>query len=65
MYKWRKRWQVEGSKGDIYTVAVDELGQYGCSCPAWKFRRIECRHIKYIKEAQPEANSLDPVIIRN
>lgn len=50
MSRWvGQRWYIEGTRGDTYTIAIDENGEYGCSCPAWKFRRQECRHIKEIK----------------
>lgn len=50
MSRWvGQRWYIEGTRGDVYTVAIDENGEYGCSCPAWKFRRQECRHIKEVK----------------
>ena len=49
--KWIIRWKVENSAGDGYwTVAIDKKGNYGCSCPVWKFKRKECKHIKYVKE---------------
>ncbi len=47
--KWVKRWKVEGSNGNIWTVAIDKDGNYGCSCPIWKFKREECHHILQIK----------------
>jgi hypothetical protein len=48
--KWIRRWVVPASKADkFWTVAVDADGNYGCSCPVWKFRRIECKHIREIK----------------
>ncbi|MBA7655859.1 hypothetical protein ES703_63769 [subsurface metagenome] len=50
--KWVKRWKVPNSNGDgFWTVAMDKEGNYGCSCPAWKFQRlpfaerIACHHI--------------------
>lgn len=50
--KWVKRWKVPNSNGDgTWTVAVDKDGNYGCSCPAWKFQglpfaeRVACHHI--------------------
>lgn len=50
MAKWIKKWKVNSSSSDrIYTVAIDKNGNYGCSCPAWKFRRQECKHIKSVK----------------
>lgn len=48
--RWVKRWEVPSSSGNgTYTVAVDKDDNYGCSCPAWKFRRQECHHIKQVK----------------
>jgi len=47
--RWIKRWQVQGSAEKPYTVAIDKDGNYGCSCPHWKFRRAECHHIKQVK----------------
>jgi hypothetical protein len=46
--KWVKRWTVKGSNGKEWTVAIDKDGNYGCSCPVWKFRRQECHHITQI-----------------
>jgi hypothetical protein len=28
---------------------VDEKGEYACSCPVWKFRRRECKHIDLVR----------------
>ena len=42
-----KTWQVEGSKGNIYTVKLSD-GAYTCTCPGFSFRR-KCRHIEGIK----------------
>lgn len=47
--RWVKRWNVKGSNENIWVVAIDKEGNYACSCPQWKFRRIECHHIKFIK----------------
>lgn len=55
MAKWIKRWYILSSNGiDYYTVAQAEDGSWGCSCPAWKFRRLECKHIKAVK-VNPDA----------
>jgi predicted nucleic acid-binding Zn finger protein len=47
--KWIQRWQIEGSKGKVYTIAVDRAGNFGCSCPAWIYqkagRKKDCKHI--------------------
>ena len=48
--KWTRRFKVKSSSGNgYYIVAIDKEGNYGCSCPVWKFRRQECHHIKQIK----------------
>ena len=48
--KWIKRFKVQSSSGNgDYIVAIDREGNYGCSCPVWKFRRQECHHIKQVK----------------
>jgi len=36
-------WRVAGSKGDTYTVSLDN-GQWSCTCQGYLFRR-SCRHI--------------------
>ena len=64
MSKWVKRWRVEGSNDNEYIVAQGEMGKFGCSCPAWKFRRIECKHIKYIKNHNPTANMIETIAIK-
>jgi len=48
--RWVKRWEVPKSSGDgNWIVAIDKDGNYGCSCPVWKFKRQECHHIKQVK----------------
>ena len=48
--RWIQRWYVSKSTGDgQWCVAVDRDGIYGCSCPVWKFKKQECKHIRGIK----------------
>jgi len=41
-------WQVEGSKGDIYTVKA-RAGDFTCTCAGFGWRR-KCKHIARINE---------------
>lgn len=61
--RWVKRWQVpsESDPDKTYTVAVDANGNYGCSCPVWKFRRIECHHIRRVKTGGGMEKKLAPL----
>jgi len=47
--KWIQKWYIDGSKGKTWTVAMDADGNYGCSCPVWRFKRIQCHHIEAVK----------------
>lgn len=42
------RWEVMGSKGDIYYVTKTETG-LSCTCSGFKFRG-ECKHVKQIQD---------------
>lgn len=50
MSKWIRKWQIDGSKGKTWTVSEDADGNYGCSCPVWKFKRIQCHHIEAVRK---------------
>lgn len=41
--------QSDSKPGLYYQVGITDKGQYGCSCPHWKFRRAECKHIRQVK----------------
>jgi hypothetical protein len=41
---------VQGSKDHIWIVSLGDDGSWGCSCPVWRFHRVECHHIDSIKE---------------
>lgn len=45
-----REWKVQGSKGDIYTVTLDE-DTFRCTCPAATYHNKECKHIQSIKES--------------
>jgi hypothetical protein len=47
--RWRRRWTIYGDELTEYTVAQDASGQFGCSCPRWKFKREQCKHIDRLK----------------
>jgi hypothetical protein len=56
--KWIKSWQVKSESGNgVYTVSLSDTGEYGCSCPVWKFKREECKHIRYVKDFNPTGES--------
>jgi SWIM zinc finger len=48
-HKWVRKWEVPGSNGGSYVVSVSDDGTWGCSCPRWKFKRVECGHILDVK----------------
>ena len=47
---WVEKWYVIGSTGNEYTVSKSDHGEFGCSCPAWKFNRKHCKHIAQIQQ---------------
>ena len=50
--QWVKKWDVEGSTGETYVVALKTDGSFGCSCPGWKFKKApkpDCKHIRAMK----------------
>ena len=49
MSKWVRSWEVPGSNGKMWTVSIDMEGDYGCSCPVWKFKRQRCKHIDMVQ----------------
>lgn len=55
---WINKWQIPGSKGKTWTVAINDRDEFACSCPVWKFRRQECKHIRQIKAQNAFTNSL-------
>lgn len=51
---WVKKWDVPSTtnRSKAYIVAMNDQGGYGCSCPAWKFRRLQCKHIQRIQRQE-------------
>ena len=53
--RWEKK--VKGSKGKVYTVrwgrghknSADYEYDYSCSCPAYKYGKGYCKHIKAVQ----------------
>jgi len=41
-------YKVLGSRGNVYTV-TDEGGAWSCTCPASKWQKGDCKHVKQIK----------------
>ena len=48
---WIEKYEVPKSKGDgNWIVSKSDTEQWGCSCPVWKFKRQECKHIRAVKD---------------
>ncbi len=41
---------VEGSKGDEYVVTIGANGKNTCTCPAFSYRKMVCKHITNVLE---------------
>lgn len=58
--EWIKKWQVDSdSSSSIYVVSVTANGEYGCSCPRWKFKREDCKHIQQVQFGHGREIDLD------
>ena len=40
--------------GTVYIVALNQNGSWECSCPVYKFKRIECKHVRAVVESRRE-----------
>jgi len=67
--------QVEGSKGNSYTVIyfpedvtlddgsrITEEMKYSCTCPQFTFRKVACKHIKPFMDGTKEHPKVDSPI---
>jgi hypothetical protein len=51
--QWVERHEVHSSDLErCYIVARKQDGTWGCSCPQWKFRRQQCKHIEEVLSRQ-------------
>ena len=50
---------VTGSKGDTYFL-YDDSSRITCTCPAAKFRREDCKHVRKWKADNPDWQSTLP-----
>lgn len=49
--QWIRRYSVPSSKRErTWTVAQAKNGEWGCSCPQWRFRRRQCTHIEAVQQ---------------
>jgi len=45
--QWTERHEVMGNSG-YYVVSLHHTGYWACSCPRWKFKREQCKHIEEV-----------------
>lgn len=51
MAKWVGTWDIDSDKSSkTYRVSIAKDGTFGCNCQAWKFKRLECKHIVKLKK---------------
>ena len=59
MPKWIERIPVDSETSDAtYVVGISDEGEYGCSCPHWRFRRQPCKHIAKVKAEMTSAEAV-------
>jgi hypothetical protein len=49
--RWNQFYECPSAsrKDTSYNVATNDSEEWGCSCPRWKFKRKECKHIMQVK----------------
>jgi hypothetical protein len=65
MPKWLQSFEVPSTSGrGTYIVSLDTIGNWGCSCPQWKFRRVACKHVLSVQaqvaETRPHLERVIP-----
>jgi len=49
--RYQARYSVPRSSGDkIWTVSQTARGDWQCSCPVWRFKREQCKHIAAVQD---------------
>ncbi len=53
-----KEWKITGSRGNIYIITKDSLGDVECTCPDYYYRRRFmggfCKHIQKVVSQEGE-----------
>jgi len=66
MPRWVKQWDVpsHSNPDKLYKVSQAEDDTFGCDCPVWKFRRLECKHIQQVKRHLEMGNDFGRTLFR-
>ncbi len=49
--RYQARYSVPRSSGDkTWTVSQTAQGEWQCSCPVWRFKRLPCKHIAGVRD---------------
>ena len=49
--RYQARYSVPRSSGDkTWTVSQTARGDWQCSCPVWRFKREQCKHIAAVQD---------------
>ena len=55
------KWQVDSftDSSKSYVVSRTRTGEMQCSCPVWKFRRRECKHIDAVRQDEDQSSQYE------
>ena len=63
--RWIRKWKVISlNSGKEYKVAHDRQMKWGCSCPAWIFKRIQCDHIVKVQDGGGEEFGIQEIELK-